>query len=237
VVVTADGRTILLALPAPHIIDTELVEQRLGVKKVRIATEEEFRDLFPGCELGAIPPFAPKADCELFADSGLLANKEISFKTGSHTEIARVSTEDYIRLASPRVFNFALEPAMPLAEAEPKGVGVLRAAAQSGWPYGAMAAAASVALLLRRLRIVRPSWLRPPLAIFAGGMAVGGVVVALADPRLGRRRRALVRDKGGHFLRLGLRRGSGALKRFRDRSQGLRHRFGHGMSARPGRDE
>jgi Ala-tRNA(Pro) deacylase len=236
VVVTANGRTVLLTLPAPHIIDTDLVEQRLGVKKVTIATEEQFRDLFPGCELGAIPPFAPEADVQLYADTGLLANKEISFKIGSHREIARVSTGDYIRLASPQVLNFALEPAVPLPEAESMGVGALRAAAQSGWPYGAIAAAASLALLLRTWRVVRTSWLGRTLGIFTAGMTVGGVVVALADPRLGRRRRALVRDKGGHFLRLGLRRGSGAMKRFRDQSQGLRHRLGRGAPVLPGRD-
>jgi Ala-tRNA(Pro) deacylase len=234
VVVSADGRPILLTLPAPHIIDTEVLGQRLASKDVRLAVEEDFGDLFPGCELGAIPPFAPSADVPLYADRGLLASREISFKMGSHTEIARLNTEDYLRLATPQVLDFALEPAMPLPEAESKGVGVLRAAAQSGWPYAAIAAAAGLTLPALAWRTIRQSWLRRTIATFAAGVAVGGALVALTDPRLGRRRRALVRDKGRHFLRLGLHRGSGAVKQFRDRSKGLQHRMRH--RTRVGRD-
>ena len=236
VVVNADGRPILLALPAPHVIDTERLRERLGSKTLRLAVEDEFRELFPGYELGAIPPFAPGPHVPLFADKGLLENHEIAFKVGSHMEIARLRSADYVRLATPQVIDFAQEPVVALPQVEP-ATGLLSRLreAQAGWLFGAMAAAAALAVPVVMWQKARPTWLRPTLGIFAGGMAVGGALVALADPRMGRRRRALVRDKGGHYFRLGLRRCNGAVKQVRDRSRGLQHRFHHKAPTQSGR--
>lgn len=227
VVVSADDRLVLLALPAPHIVDMELLRKRLGSANLRLATENEISDLFPDCEVGAIPPFAPGPELSLYADEGLLENNEISFKVGSHKEIARLRSEDYVRLASPRVLDFAVEPE-PAVRVQPPSTEIAREwASQGGWLFGAMAAAAALAVPVITWRLIKPEWLGRSLAVFAGGMAAGGALAALVDPRMGRRRRALVRDKGGHYLRLGLRRGNGAMKQFRDRSRGLERRLRH----------
>jgi Ala-tRNA(Pro) deacylase len=227
VIVRADDQAVLLVLPAPHVVDMELLRKRLGSASLRLSTENEIRDLFPDCEVGAIPPFAPGPEVSLYADEGLLSKKEISFNIGSHKEIARVRSEDYVRLASPRVLAFAVEPE-PVIQIPPLSTESRRYwAAQGGWVYGAIAAAAALAVPVMTWRLVRSGALRRSLAVFAGGIAAGGTLVALADPRMGRRRRALVRDKGGHYLRLGLRRGTGASKRFRDRARGLQRRLRH----------
>jgi Ala-tRNA(Pro) deacylase len=225
VMVASDGQSILVALPAPHVIDMDRLGKLLGAN-LRLAIEEEFRDLFPGCELGAIPPFAPGANVALYVDKGLLENREIAFKVGSHGQIARLRSEDYFRLASPRVLDFAVEPE-PTTPLQPpsRGRRALARGAEVGWLFRAMTVSATLAGAVLAWRAIRPDWLRRSLPIFAGGMSVGGALVALADPRTGRRRRALVRDKGGHYLRLGLRRGSGSVRRFMDRNWALRHRL------------
>ena len=47
----------MAALPAPCKVDLARFAALVGVPSVRLATEEEFKDLFPGCETGAMPPF------------------------------------------------------------------------------------------------------------------------------------------------------------------------------------
>src|SRR5258708_33708328 len=57
VVAWADGRLILLVLPASHQVDLARMNQALGVQATRLAHEAEFVDAFPDCEVGALPPF------------------------------------------------------------------------------------------------------------------------------------------------------------------------------------
>lgn len=47
----------MLVLPASYRLDFALLKKAVGFEEVRPATEEEFKELFPDCEVGAIPPF------------------------------------------------------------------------------------------------------------------------------------------------------------------------------------
>ena len=113
VVAVADGRFVLLVLPAPHIVDLGALEDALLVDELRLASEEEFGPLFPDCELGAMPPFAGKTGLEVCLDKGLIGHPEIVFEAGSHFETVRMRMEDYVWLAQPRVLSFAMEPVPP----------------------------------------------------------------------------------------------------------------------------
>src|SRR5947208_3213735 len=57
VVVLADHKLILLALPASRRVDLEKVRVQLGVRDARLAHEDEFEAAFPDCEVGSMPPF------------------------------------------------------------------------------------------------------------------------------------------------------------------------------------
>ena len=46
----------MLVLPASHQVDFGRIRQMLG-ERVELEAEQEFRNLFPGCEVGAEPPF------------------------------------------------------------------------------------------------------------------------------------------------------------------------------------
>src|SRR5256712_12486022 len=63
VVVRAGDTTVLAVLPAACHVNLDRLGQLLG-NPVRLATEQEFSDLFPDCELGAMPPFG-----QLYASS------------------------------------------------------------------------------------------------------------------------------------------------------------------------
>lgn len=110
VIVHADGRFILVALPAPHVVDLTALKQELGLQAVRLATEGEIEPLFPDCELGAMPPFPGPNGLEVYLDKGLLGHPEIVFEAGSHSEAIRMRTEDYVWLLQPRVVNVGREP-------------------------------------------------------------------------------------------------------------------------------
>jgi Ala-tRNA(Pro) deacylase len=110
VIVSADGRFILLALPAPHVVDLGALQEELGLKVLRLATEAEFGPLFPDCELGAMPPFPGPLGLDVYLDKALIGHPEIVFEAGSHSEAVRMHTEDYVWLLQPRILSFGREP-------------------------------------------------------------------------------------------------------------------------------
>jgi Ala-tRNA(Pro) deacylase len=75
-------------------------------RPVRLASEEEFRSLFPDCELGAMPPFGALYNLPVYMDESLTRDKEVVFNAGTHHDAVRMSFEDFVRLASPKVCSF-----------------------------------------------------------------------------------------------------------------------------------
>jgi hypothetical protein len=57
VIVVADDRRLVMAVvPANCRVDLERLGRLLHTNWIRLSTEEEFKDTFPECELGAMPP-------------------------------------------------------------------------------------------------------------------------------------------------------------------------------------
>lgn len=98
----------MAVLPASHKVDLDVLKKETGAKNVRLATEEEFKDLFPGCELGAMPPFGNLYDMEVYVAEKLTDNEEIAFNAGSHSELIKVSYKDFETLVRPRVLKFSV---------------------------------------------------------------------------------------------------------------------------------
>jgi Ala-tRNA(Pro) deacylase len=107
VMVKLDGQLAMAVLPATDHIRVSRLEDISGAEKVEIASEEDFADLFPGCELGAMPPFGNLWDLDVFVDQRLREDEEIAFNAGSHTELIQLSYSDFERLVSPVVGAFS----------------------------------------------------------------------------------------------------------------------------------
>ncbi len=107
VVIRVDGKLALAVLPAPRQIDFSQLKAGLGGAKVELASEQDFRDRFPDCEVGAMPPFGNLYDLPVFADERLAADEQIAFNACTHTELIRLPYEDFRRLVQPQVFGFA----------------------------------------------------------------------------------------------------------------------------------
>jgi len=105
VIVKLDGRFAMIVLPADHKVDLEQLRQATGAQNVRLATEEEFAPLFPGCDLGAMPPFGNLYGMRTFVDEELACDEKIAFNAGSHTELLRLRYADFDRLAHPQILH------------------------------------------------------------------------------------------------------------------------------------
>jgi Ala-tRNA(Pro) deacylase len=106
VMVKLDGKMAMAVLPASQRVDFDMLKRAAGVGKVELASEDEFRETFPGCELGAMPPFGNLYGMEVFVAQGLAEDEEIAFNAGSHIELIKLAYEDFERLVQPRVIEF-----------------------------------------------------------------------------------------------------------------------------------
>ena len=107
VIVKVDGTMAMAVLPASYQIDFDLLKEATGACTVELASEEEFGDMFPGCEVGAMPPFGNLYNMEVFVAESLAGDEEIAFNAGSHTELIRLAYEDFERLVEPDVLKFS----------------------------------------------------------------------------------------------------------------------------------
>ena len=107
VVLMGDGKLSMFVLPAPARVDVEKATAVLGVKEARLAHEDEFADRFPGCEVGAMPPFGNLYDVPLYVDKSLSEDETIVFEAGTHTDTISMKYADFERLAKPTVAEFA----------------------------------------------------------------------------------------------------------------------------------
>jgi len=107
VIVIIEGCMAMLVLPSTHKVVLHEVRDLLGVDYATFASEEEFKVLFPGCEIGAMPPFGNLYGMQVYVAPGLAENKDIVFNAGSHTELIRMAYRDFANLVNPQMLAFS----------------------------------------------------------------------------------------------------------------------------------
>jgi len=103
VIVKVDDKFVMAVLPASNRVDLDYLKRGLEAKEVEIASEAQFKDLFPDCEVGAMPPFGNLYDMRVYVAEQLTEDEEIAFNAGSHTELVRMSYKDFESLVAPKV--------------------------------------------------------------------------------------------------------------------------------------
>jgi Ala-tRNA(Pro) deacylase len=106
VIVKLDGEMAMAVLPANRKIVLQDLREVTGSEQVKFASEEEFKEEFPECETGAMPPFGNLYGMEVYAAAALGENEEIAFNAGSHTEVIKLAYKDFERLVKPKVVSF-----------------------------------------------------------------------------------------------------------------------------------
>lgn len=107
VMVNLDGTLVMAVLPASQQVDLELLKSATGAERACLASEREFRQKFPDCETGAMPPFGNLYDMPMYVEEGLTRDKEIAFNAGSHNELIRLSFADFARATKPQILKFS----------------------------------------------------------------------------------------------------------------------------------
>jgi Ala-tRNA(Pro) deacylase len=107
VIVRLDGELTMVVLPACFQVDVAELKRVTNAKNADLASESEFRQYFPECETGAMPPFGNLYGMNVVADESLAKDKEIAFNACSHQEMIRLAWNDFARLVRPRIVRFA----------------------------------------------------------------------------------------------------------------------------------
>ena len=103
VIVKINNKMAMVVLPSYEQIDFKLLRKACGTNTVELAHEREFKDMFPECEVGAMPPFGNLYGMDVFVSEDIAENKEIAFNAGSHTELIKLTYKDFEQLVHPTV--------------------------------------------------------------------------------------------------------------------------------------
>ena len=101
VMLKLDGKMCMAVLPADEQVDLELLKGNSNAGSVELATEDEFKGLFPQCEIGAMPPFGNLYGLDVYVEEALTRDDMIAFNAGTHSELIQLSYTDYQRLVGP----------------------------------------------------------------------------------------------------------------------------------------
>lgn len=115
VVVHLDDRQAIAAVPAHRRVDEKALAGLAGARRCTLATEAEFRELFPDCELGAMPPVGNLYGLDTYVDEEVTRDESVVVNAGTHAEAVRLRYADLARLAKPTVGRFGVPPPSEIA--------------------------------------------------------------------------------------------------------------------------
>lgn len=95
VIIKVDGDLKMIVMPATTKVDLDIVKNSTKAKNVELASEYEFNSRFPGCELGAMPPFGNLFGMDVLMAKSLAKNEHLAFNAGSHTEVIKLAFKDF----------------------------------------------------------------------------------------------------------------------------------------------
>ena len=103
VIVKIDDKFAMAVLPASRRVNLQHLQEAIGADEVALSSEREFKELFPDCEVGAMPPFGNLYDMGVYVAEQLTKDEEIAFNAGSHSELVKMSYNDFANLVTPQV--------------------------------------------------------------------------------------------------------------------------------------
>ncbi len=108
VIMKIDGDLKMVVLPSTHQVGFEQIKDALGAESVKLASEKEFENLFPDCEIGAMPPFGNLYDMDTIVAESLTEDEEIAFNAGTHKELVKLPYRDFEELVNPKIIPLGI---------------------------------------------------------------------------------------------------------------------------------
>ena len=102
----ADGKYVMMVIPSMHTLDLSFLRNFLGVRDIELVNAKDSKELFPGCENDAIPPFGNLVGIPVYIDKDLTEDDGIAFNAGNHLEVIMMSYREFERLVQPVVVSF-----------------------------------------------------------------------------------------------------------------------------------
>jgi Ala-tRNA(Pro) deacylase len=99
-VVEMDGSMALVVIPATCKLVSRDLASALNKADVHLVPENQFRDKFPDCELGAMSPLGNLYGMDVLIAKELIEQDEIVFNDGTHTCLMRMQTRDLLKLTN-----------------------------------------------------------------------------------------------------------------------------------------
>ena len=98
----------MAVLPACCAVDMDRLKGLIGRGEIELASAEDMRRWFPGCEVGRNPPFGALFNVPTFVEEALVNQRDIAMPSGDHRTAIRMRAADYVGLAKPRRGQFAV---------------------------------------------------------------------------------------------------------------------------------
>ena len=107
VMIKLGDKMAMAVLPASKMVNFGMFKEVIGSDDVELSTEREFKDKFPDCEIGAMPPFGNLYEMDVYVAETLAKQDEIAFNSCSHTELIKMSYADFEKLVKPKRLKFS----------------------------------------------------------------------------------------------------------------------------------
>ncbi|MBA2653645.1 MAG: YbaK/EbsC family protein [Gammaproteobacteria bacterium] len=105
VIIKVDDKFAMVVEPAHQRVNLKSLKELLKGSKIELASESEFQDKFPDCEVGAVPPFGNLYDMDVYVSEKLTKDDQIAFSGGKHTELIKMSYKDFEKLVHPNILK------------------------------------------------------------------------------------------------------------------------------------
>jgi len=96
----------MAVLPAKCRVDLGRMRQLLADGTVTLAREMDFAGAFNDCEPGAMPAFGNLYGLPVYLDRDLTCEPTIAFPAGTHREVVRIGSQDFLKLTGAEVVEF-----------------------------------------------------------------------------------------------------------------------------------
>ena len=105
IIVKVGSQFCMVVIPATEFINFAELRDWTGVSEVDLAKESEFKNKFPDCEVGAMPPFGNLYGMPVLISSSLVSQPDIAFNAGAHSEMVKMAYTDFDHLVHPKVIR------------------------------------------------------------------------------------------------------------------------------------
>ena len=107
VVASGDSKTVIVVMPASHRLNFQELKSTLKANHVEMLVERELVDLFPDCDLGAIPALGNLYGIEVWVDRSVASAENILFCAGTHEDCIRMRYADFAKVTRPYLGHFS----------------------------------------------------------------------------------------------------------------------------------